>query len=155
MRDEVAGELKTAALWMRLVALLIDALIIVLVTLVLDLILFGTDTHERESLGLVMVVMAIYHIAFLTAKSATPGKTALGLSVTDRKGYALRPDTAILRYVVYFVGGSVLGVGSVVSIVLVIMDRERRRALHDRVAGTLVIAGRPRVPDEMNRYARM
>ena len=37
------------------------------------------------------------------------------------------------------------GIGAVISLVLVNVDRDRR-ALHDRVAGTMVIAGRPGAP---------
>jgi uncharacterized RDD family membrane protein YckC len=142
MRPQTVGQLVAAPLLLRVAAWVIDALIILILTIILDLALFGEDVQERESLAMVMIVMAVYHIGFLVSRSATPGKAAVGLSVVDRQGMALQPDRAILRYLVYFIGGSVLGLGTLVSVVLVIVDRQRR-ALHDRVAGTVVVRGRP------------
>ena len=61
----------------------------------------------------------------------------MGLYVADKQGARIRPDTAILRYIVYLVGNSIV-VGLAISVVLVLVDPSRR-ALHDRIAGTLVL----------------
>ena len=88
-----------------------------------------------------MIIAASYHIFFLCTMSATLGKLALHLYVSDRQGQRIRPDTAILRYLTYMVG-QLIFIGMVASAVLVLVD-PRRRAIHDRVAGTLVVVGRP------------
>jgi uncharacterized RDD family membrane protein YckC len=73
--------------------------------------------------------------------SATLGKLALGIYVSDLHGQRIRPDTAILRYLIYMLG-QLTFIGMVVSILMIFTD-PKRRALHDRVAGTLVVVGKP------------
>jgi uncharacterized RDD family membrane protein YckC len=153
MRPVLTGKLMAAPLLLRVMAVVIDALIIVTLTIIADLALFGEDVEQQQSLAVVMIIMALYHIGFLVAKSATPGKAAVGICVVDARGLALRPDTAILRYLVYFVGGSILGVGTLISLALVLFDR-KRRTLHDRVAGTIVVRGRPKLEDSAETTRR-
>ena len=85
---------------------------------------------------------AVYNVAFLATRSATPGKMAMGLYVGDAQGRPLAPDAAVLRYLVQVVGGLLFGIGTLVSLVLVLVDPQRR-AVHDRVARTRVFLGRP------------
>jgi uncharacterized RDD family membrane protein YckC len=62
--------------------------------------------------------------------------------VADKTGRRAQIDSVILRYVVLMAGALPFGVGTIVSVLLVVTD-PRRRALHDRIAGTLVLDGRP------------
>ena len=87
------------------------------------------------------VSQAIYAIGFVSALRATPGKLALGMRIVRADGQPLLPDTAILRYLVVFVGNLLLEVEFIVSVFLMIND-PARRTIHDRVARTLVV--RPR-----------
>jgi uncharacterized RDD family membrane protein YckC len=130
----------------RLLAFVIDIIILTLLGIPV-LAAFG-DTSELKPgqvdatvLAVGMFVTASYHVFFLCTMSATLGKMAMHLYVSDREGNRIRPDTAILRYLVYLVGQLVM-VGMFLSAALVLTD-PRRRAVHDRVAGTLVVVGRP------------
>ncbi|MGO1165856.1 MAG: RDD family protein [Janibacter sp.] len=101
--------------------------------------------------GLSLLVQAAYHVGFLAARNATPGKMMLGLSVrrVDRPG-PLGVGTAFMRMLLP------LGVGvfsmvpllsyllwfvSVADLVWPIKD-PRRQALHDKIAGTQVVKGK-------------
>jgi uncharacterized RDD family membrane protein YckC len=99
----------------------------------------------------VTVAPAVYHVLFLVAFSATPGKMAMGLYVGDVEGRRLMPDKAILRYLVYFIGAQIL-IGTLISLFLFFTDTPQRRTLHDRVAGTLVLVGKP--PAREQHYGR-
>ena len=85
---------------------------------------------------------------------ATPGKIAMGIHVADKDGGRPRPDSVILRYVVLLAGALPFGIGTIVSILLVASDREQRRALHDRIAGTRVLDGRPPIEEWRRREER-
>lgn len=92
-----------------------------------------------------LLTMSGYHIIFLALKSATPGKMMLNIYVAYPDGSPLRVDTAILRSLVLVVETIVGGVGLLISLVLMFVDPERR-TLHDRIAGTMVLAGRAGAP---------
>ena len=140
--NQAATEVVIASVWRRLAAFLIDA--IILSVLGIPIILaFGEQEPGKVDgafLAVAMLVTASYHIFFLSTMSATLGKMAMHLYVSDRQGQRIRPDTAILRYLVYMVGQVVM-VGMFISAAMVLTD-PRRRAIHDRVAGTLVVVGR-------------
>jgi len=140
MREASRPEVVIASPLLRVAAFLIDALILVGINLVVIGSLGGIS--ERDAFIVTTVVGTVYHIGFVTARSATPGKMIVGTRICDREGNALRPDTAILRYLAFLIGNAIL-VGTLVSLVLLVTD-PRRRTVHDRVAGTLVVmAPRP------------
>src|SRR5262245_14321534 len=58
---------------------------------------------DATALAIALAVSASYHIFFLCTMSMTLGKMAAGLYVSDRQGNRLRPDTAILRSLIYLV----------------------------------------------------
>ncbi len=145
MEDRAASQLQTAPFLLRALALLIDDALLVLALLVFGAILKGVGLTDAGAFISLIVAGATYHVGFLIGYSATPGKMAMGLYVGDRDGRRVRPDSAILRYLVYFAGNAAFGIGNFVSLVLVLTDR-RRRALHDRIAGTRVLLGR--APDD-------
>ena len=130
-----------APVLLRVLAFLIDGAIVAVIDLGLTALIGDTGITNRETFALLIAVTATYHIGFLAVKSATPGKMAMNLYVGDRQGRAVRPDQAILRYMVLLVGNFVL-VGTIASLVLILAEPQRR-AVHDRVAGTLVLMGRP------------
>lgn len=103
------------------------------------------------ALALSLLVQAIYHIGFLTTRSATPGKMALGLSVrrVDRPG-RLSVGTAFMRMLLPL-GVGVLSVVPVVSYLMSFVSiadlvwpikDPKRQALHDKIAGTQVVVGK-------------
>ncbi len=143
--------LPVASLWARLVALFIDILIVVVLAVTFEAALFGEKVETYQQVLVLLIVMSIYQMFFLITTSSTLGKMAMRISVVDTQGLALRPDTAILRFLIYFIAGPILTVGYLVSLYLAVKD-PLHRGLHDRVAGTLVIRGRPRQVDTLNRY---
>lgn len=130
---------RPAALHLRAIAILLDSLII----FVLALILVGGDNlNQGTGLATYLAGWALYYIGFTILTGATPGKMAVGIHVAGKDGNRAQPDSVILRYVIMMAGALPFGVGTVLSILLVLTD-PRRRALHDRIAGTQVLDGRP------------
>lgn len=78
-----------------------------------------------------------------SAWQATPGKRALGLTVTDRDGRRLRSGGALLRFLAAGLSWLTLNIGHALAAFPPYL------ALHDHVSGTRVLAaqdGRPRMP---------
>lgn len=148
MKQTPEGHVLAPAI-LRLLAFMIDAAVII----VIDLALISTfglveirdgRPANVESLVTLLVMSASYHIIFVAARSATIGKTAMSVYIAYPNGERVRPDTAILRYIVLLLETFFL-VGALISLVLMFAD-PMRRTLHDRVAGTIVLAGQPGKP---------
>jgi uncharacterized RDD family membrane protein YckC len=130
---------KPASLLLRGIAILLDSAII----FILAIVIVGPDElGHGAGLAAYMAGWALYYIGFTLAVSATPGKMAMGIHVAGKNGGKPRPDSVILRYVVMMAGALPFGVGTIVSTLMVLTDPQRR-SLHDRIAGTLVLDGRP------------
>ncbi len=130
---------KPASLLLRGLAILLDSAII----FILAVVIIGPDDLDGGAgLAFYMAGWALYYIGFTATMSATPGKVAMGIHVSSKTASKPQPDSVILRYVVLMAGALPFGIGTIVSIFLVLTDPQRR-ALHDRIAGTLVLDGRP------------
>ena len=138
------SELRVLPLLFRVLGAGIDLILVGLVNIILFSIA-GVDfaNPSREAVGLAIIGQAIYFTGFTIGMSTTPGKMAVGAYIGDKQGGRIRPDTAILRYLLFMAGGPpLLFTGWIISLVLILFDPQRR-ALHDRIAGTRVLAGRP------------
>jgi uncharacterized RDD family membrane protein YckC len=138
--EETARDtLRPASVVLRAVALVLDSAIIFLIALVL----IGAE-NLGHGLGLAAYLTgwAAYYIGFTAGMGGTPGKIAMGMHVASKTGGRAQPDTVILRYVVMLIGALLFGIGTIISILMVLTDPQRR-SLHDRIAGTLVLDGRP------------
>jgi uncharacterized RDD family membrane protein YckC len=148
MRETSTG-LVLGPILLRAVAFLIDwfslVVFFLLVAPLLGFELQDGQARDGVTLAAFWVLSAIYHIGFWCWRSATPGKLAMNIYVAYPDGGAVRPDTAILRFIIYMVSFLTFGIGALISLVMILTDRDRR-SLHDRVAGTMVIAGRPGAP---------
>lgn len=85
---------------------------------------------------------AAYFVTFWSATGQTPGSRLLGIRV--HRGAAerpLSPGRALLRLVMLTVAAIPLGAGF-----LPILFDDRRRGLHDMVAGTVVVGDEASVP---------
>lgn len=156
MKETAEGYILGPAI-LRLLAFMIDSAVLV----VINLALIGTvgivDIEDgrpanAESLVALILTAASYHIGFTAARSATLGKMAMNIYVAYPDSTGVRPDTAILRYIVLLIE-NLFVVGTLISLVLMFVDR-RRRTLHDRVAGTLVLAGKPGKPLKLSDVER-
>ncbi len=112
-----------AGFWIRMAALLIDAL---LVSIVLHELSHTTD--------LSLIILAAYGAVMWKMKSATIGGIIFGCQVVRADGRALDWTTAIVRALACFLSLIVVGLG----FIWIAID-EDRQAWHDKIAGTLVV----------------
>jgi len=140
----LAGEgLPYGGFWVRLAAHFVDGFIIGVGVFVIAFVLgfaatmLGSGGGEVVSTGisLGMVVMSqLYHAYFVSsAKMATPGKRLCGLFVTDLEGHRLSFGRALWRNVAALFSYLTLYIGFIMA-----AFTERKQALHDKIAGTLV-----------------
>ena len=134
-----------AGFWRRAAALVIDRILLGSVNLVLCffyLLFSGADTASEE-VRVIIPASAIFGF-FLrwlyftlmesSALQATLGKAAIGLLVTDAEGGRISPARANGRYWAKIISAIPLGFGYLMAGFTL-----RRQALHDLIAGTLVI----------------
>lgn len=81
---------------------------------------------------LALLLGALYHVYFWSAKGATPGKELLDLQVQSDDGSPIGVGHAVLRVAGYFLGVASLGVGF-------LMIAFGGCGLHDRIAHTRVV----------------
>jgi uncharacterized RDD family membrane protein YckC len=80
---------------------------------------------------------AAYFVYFWGLRGATPGQRFFDLAVEGEDGrYPIGPGMAALRFFGYLLSGASLGVGF-------LMIAVTGSGLHDRIAGTRVVQGRP------------
>lgn len=141
----LAADVEYAGFWRRVVASLIDT---VLVSLVLApiLALLGREAHfgltdEIPPLSdnlLNLLLPAAIIIAFWLIKQGTPGKLLMGARVVDAQtGATLTTGQAIGRYLAYYVSLIPFCLG----FFWVGFDA-RKQGWHDKLAGTVVVLDR-------------
>jgi len=145
----------------RIFAFLIDATMQTVLLLVMAAIFSDLRFSDRAIVAGLLIVSSSYSIGFVGMTSSTPGKMAMGMWVSDGAGKRVLPDRAILRYLVIALPNLVL-LGLlrdqerlsiyawlvVTALVLaanslLAVRGEGNRLIHDRIAGTNVIQGRP------------
>ena len=85
---------------------------------------------------LMIAISFAYQLIFIGKKGATPGKKFMKLRVTFPDGsYPIGIGKAFLRMIGYMLSGMICYIG----FLMVIFDKEQHRALHDKIAGTVVI----------------
>ncbi|MHA6249082.1 RDD family protein [Pontibacter sp. CAU 1760] len=135
-------ELTYASFWLRLIALLIDSLLtsllagLVLLALGLPLVPDTADIEARLKLNFISIVIGwLYYAGFeSSAYQATPGKQAMGIFVTDTKGYPITFFRATGRFFGKVLSGVLLLIGYIMA-----AFTKKRQALHDLLAHTLVL----------------
>lgn len=135
-------ELEYVGFWWRVLASLIDTVLMAIVTLPVLGMVYGTDywLDSATIKGPVDFVVswllpAVVIIVFWVSKGATPGKLAIGARVVDARTGG-KPSTGQLigRYLGYFVSAAPLGLG----LIWVGIDA-RKQGWHDKLAGTVVV----------------
>jgi uncharacterized RDD family membrane protein YckC len=121
-----------ASPWKRLVAHVIDDLILATAQILFHTLIF---TDEMRLLFSVVCSWLYYALLESSEKQATLGKMALGLRVADESGAAIGFGRATGRYFSKFLSGLLLGIGFIM-----ILFTEKRQGLHDKIAGTVVLA---------------
>ncbi len=136
-----------AGFWVRVLASIIDTVLVMLVTSPLLYWVYGPTYVHQSMMGsyagagdflITFVLPMVAVILFWMYRQATPGKMAFGARVVDaRTGAALSFGQSLGRYLGYFVAIIPLGLG-----LLWVAFDARKQGWHDKLAGTVVI--RPR-----------
>jgi uncharacterized RDD family membrane protein YckC len=148
--------LAYAGFWLRFVAWIIDRIVIQVASSILFL-PFGASIGLRQflrnrppsspeeflpifaSMGRVFLLLMVltwlyYGLLESSAWQATLGKKALGLEVTDLAGSRVSFGRATGRYFARWISNMTLAIGYIMA-----GFTEKKQALHDIIAGTLVI----------------
>ena len=135
------SDLKYAGFWIRVLAALIDTVLVGVVVFPLLLVVYGRSYSDLQRfIGgpgeiLLSLVLAVAIVLFWLAKQATPGKMLVGAQIVDAKT-GRKPSTSQLvgRYLGYYVSIIPLGLG----LIWVAFDA-RKQGWHDKLAGTVVV----------------
>lgn len=143
-----AEAVPKAGFWIRVVAWMVDSVIVTVTQLVLGLILGltaaglggGLDPGGQAAMAMVTwlfgtALTVAYYVFFTGYCGQTPGKMALRIKVIRTDGTELGYGRAALREVLgKFVSGILLGIGY-----LMVAFDDQKQGLHDRMADTYVI----------------
>jgi uncharacterized RDD family membrane protein YckC len=152
---ESRDELEYAGFWRRAAAVFLDALIVIGVALAIDWIV-RPEPPWRGIPDVGYLVFQLFYSVYLVYRfGGTPGKLIMRLRIVRVDGRAVTLRRAFLRHfpeflfsLLGFVGPSwepyerVLLQIWIWSELIVMLTNKRRRALHDFIAGTVVIRRR-------------
>jgi uncharacterized RDD family membrane protein YckC len=141
-----------AGFWIRFLAYIVDTLLISAVILPLGMgvgvLIAVTDGADNASvilafeslIRIVSIGLGWLYFSWLESSSwqATIGKKLCGLRVTDLHGNRISFGKATGRYFGKILSGLILFIGFIMA-----AFSEKKQALHDQLAGTLVVKGDP------------
>jgi len=154
MLDVEAQGLEYVGFWSRVGASLIDTVLLLMICWPLLTMIYGWQYWTTSALiqGPVdflinWVLPGIAIVLFWVYRQATPGKIAIGARIVDARTGA-RPSTGqlLVRYLGYYVSTIPLGLG----LIWVAFD-PRKQGWHDKLAGTVVVRAKHRVPGQASR----
>jgi len=148
------GNVEYAGFGIRLLAWLIDFLVLLFLSFIIALIsgffiaflliyvsIVSADSSIVRFLSdfiggfIGFSVNLLYFTLFWSSKfQGTPGKILLGLKIVDANGNKISYSTALIRYISTIISSLLLGIGYL----LIIFDG-KKQALHDKLASTCVI----------------
>ncbi len=140
-----AAQVAYGGFWIRLVAYIIDAILISLVLGVVTSI-FGVRYMDMDDMSqidptvnLLSLAVAWLYFALMESseRGATVGKMAMGLRVVTNDGKRLSFMNATGRYFAKILSAIIFCIGFIM-----IAFTDRKRGLHDMIANTLVIKTR-------------
>lgn len=128
---------KFGGFWKRLIAYLIDGLIVIGPFMIITYVFFGTSDLEEVPIIYIVsgLISALYFIILpVTSLQATLGKVVLGMKITNKyyKKISIKQSIGryfaeILSYITFFIG------------YLIVAFTKRKTGLHDILAKTYVI----------------
>lgn len=119
---------RHAGFWIRVVASLIDAIVIAAISFVIQQIIGKSD-------ALSTLIGAVYQIGMWVKNDGmTLGKKVMGIKVIQTNGQPMDIKTGIIRYIGYLVSGFALAIG----FIWVAFDKNKQ-GWHDKIANTYVI----------------
>jgi uncharacterized RDD family membrane protein YckC len=126
--------------WLRVVAYIIDGILLSIAAGVIGAVtgngMYGDLDHPNYSGSGVSLIVSWLYFALMESseRGATVGKMAVGLRVVTDQGQRLSFLHATGRYFAKFVSAIIFGIGF-----LMVAFTDRKRGLHDMIAGTLVV----------------
>jgi uncharacterized RDD family membrane protein YckC len=155
-------KVRYAGFWIRLVAQIIDSIIFYIISFIPSFMFgflsaavfnFKLTTPAYIAIGIISVMLYwLYQSLFISSKyMATPGKMVVGIKVTDLEGNRISFSRATLRYL--FKNG-IGDLGNILGYILIWLNvlliftlvsplfmpfNVKKQALHDMLAGTLVV----------------
>lgn len=143
-RPASAGHVAYGGFWMRVVAYLIDGILLTVVygvvARLLGIDLFESDWDHYDPLAnVISLVIGWLYFALLESseRGATVGKMVMGLRVVTSDGQRLSFMNATGRYFAKILSAIILCIGFIM-----VAFTDKKRGLHDIIAGTLVIKTR-------------
>ena len=119
-----------AGFWRRMAAFILDSLLLLVPQMALNVAIGGNIAF------LLNIVISAGYFAGMhaSAKQATVGKMAFGIKVTDMYGARISVGRATGRYFATWLSAIILFIGYFMA-----AFTDRKRALHDMIASTLVV----------------
>jgi len=131
------GTSMYSGFWLRVAAALLDGLIVGAVTAPFTVGMSDGNRYGATASSISLVIWWLYEALMeSSAKQATLGKMALGIRVTDLDGNRIGFGKATGRHFAKYLSALILGIGYLMA-----AFTERKQALHDMLAGTLVLRG--------------
>lgn len=145
MNEQSSGlseSIEYAGFWARVLATLVDTIVLVVITLPLSIAVYGNKIWESDDLfigGWDIVINWIFPtmviILFWCFRGATPGKMIMRMKVVDANtGQLLSVKQSIIRYIGYFISTIPLFLG----FIWIGLDK-KKQGWHDKMAGTFVV----------------
>jgi uncharacterized RDD family membrane protein YckC len=143
LEPALGGSVVYAGFWRRFVAYFIDVIAVYIVSfvagLIIGLILGAAQVNSdlisgAGALAGICIAILYYPVQESSAAQATLGKRALGLKVTTLDGQRIGFGRALGRFFAKILSSLILMVGYIMA-----AFTEKKQALHDMIAGTLVV----------------
>jgi uncharacterized RDD family membrane protein YckC len=135
-----SGNHKFANFGQRLLAYLIDQVILIIIIVVLGrLLTLSSSPVDVEAFQGLAIVISWLYFAFQESskKQATIGKRILAIKVTGISGQKISFGNATGRFFGKILSGAIFGIGFLMAI-----WTEKKQTLHDQLANTLVLTGK-------------
>ncbi|MFL0803927.1 MAG: RDD family protein [Agarilytica sp.] len=139
---EGGGDVQYAGFWIRVLASLVDTILMMVIILPVLTMIYGESYWGRAgfSAGLWDVLMnyvfpGLAVVIFWVYKSATPGKLLFSLKIVDSNSFE-KPSVKQLvgRYICYYISSLPLFLG----FFWIAID-QRKQGWHDKLSGTVVV----------------
>ncbi|HEY5208744.1 MAG TPA: RDD family protein [Stellaceae bacterium] len=139
----ITGDYRFAGFWIRVLAYIIDAIVIWIVVGIVTYLALGRSamtggapSSGSSALGLILLVFEWLYFAGLESSAwrGTLGKKACGLIVADLEGDRISFLRATGRFFAKIISAIILLIGF-----MMVGWTHRKQGLHDKIAGTLVL----------------
>lgn len=140
----ITGDYRYAGFWIRVLAYIIDAILIWIVVAIVAYLAIGPSAIDgsaapssgRSAITLILLVVEWLYFAGLESSAwrGTVGKKACGLIVADLEGNRISFLRATGRFFAKIISAFILLIGF-----LMVGWTHRKQGLHDKIAGTVVL----------------